>query len=109
VAGIFLGACWWPGWPRPRTHFLAADEVRWNYAPAGKNQPVGGAVPPGQVHTDGYVVPERAGPGPMDPSSVMWMYHSHTNEVGDDYAGLVGPMIITRAETPTTRTSSRAT
>jgi manganese oxidase len=45
----------------------------------------------------------------MDPSSVMWMYHSHTDEVGDDYAGLVGPMIITRAETPTTRTSSRAT
>jgi hephaestin len=27
----------------------------------------------------------------------MWMYHSHTNEVGDDYAGLVGPMVITKA------------
>ena len=188
--------------PQTRTYFLAADEVRWNYAPAGKNQltgrpfddtaatfvrrgpqrigstylkslyreytdatfktpkprppqwrhlgmlgpvirgvvgdrlqivfknnldrpvsihvhgvrydkasegasyadttdgprPVGGAVPPGQVHTYRYVVPERAGPGPMDPSSVMWMYHSHTDEVGDEYAGLVGPMVIARAD-----------
>jgi FtsP/CotA-like multicopper oxidase with cupredoxin domain len=43
-------------------------------------------------------VPERAGPGTMDGSSVMWMYHSHVDEVGDDYAGLVGPMIVTRAD-----------
>jgi len=42
-------------------------------------------------------VPERAGPGPMDSSSVMWMYHSHTDEVGDTYAGLEGAMVITRA------------
>jgi hephaestin len=40
-------------------------------------------------------VPERAGPGPHDPSSVVWMYHSHTDEIADGYAGLIGPMIIT--------------
>jgi len=40
-------------------------------------------------------VPNRAGPGPMDGSSVMWMYHSHSDEVGDTYAGLVGPVIVT--------------
>jgi FtsP/CotA-like multicopper oxidase with cupredoxin domain len=34
----------------------------------------------------------------MDGSSVMWMYHSHSDEVGDDYAGLVGPMVITKAD-----------
>jgi len=55
------------------------------------------AVAPHGTHTYKYTVPERAGPGPMDGSSVMWMYHSHSNEVGDDYAGLVGPMIITAA------------
>ncbi|MDJ0339140.1 multicopper oxidase domain-containing protein [Cryobacterium sp. PH31-O1] len=55
------------------------------------------AVPPGGVYTYTYQVPERAGPGPMDGSSVMWMYHAHTDEVADDYAGLVGPMVITRA------------
>jgi hephaestin len=34
----------------------------------------------------------------MDGSSVMWMYHSHADEVRDDYAGLVGPMVITAAD-----------
>jgi hephaestin len=26
----------------------------------------------------------------------MWMYHSHTDEVSDTYAGLIGPMVVTR-------------
>ncbi|MDQ0849731.1 FtsP/CotA-like multicopper oxidase with cupredoxin domain [Arthrobacter sp. B3I9] len=56
------------------------------------------AVAPGAVYTYSYKVPDRAGPGPMDGSSVVWMYHSHTDEVGDDYAGLVGPMVITEAD-----------
>ncbi|MBD1541908.1 multicopper oxidase domain-containing protein [Arthrobacter sp. IA7] len=54
-------------------------------------------VAPGATYTYSYEVPERAGPGPMDGSSVMWMYHSHTDEVADDYSGLVGPMVITKA------------
>jgi FtsP/CotA-like multicopper oxidase with cupredoxin domain len=55
-------------------------------------------VAPGKSYTYSYTVPERAGPAPMDGSSVMWMYHSHVDEVGDDYAGLVGPIIVTRAD-----------
>jgi hypothetical protein len=31
----------------------------------------------------------------MDASSVMWMYHSHTDEVSDTYSGLIGAMEIT--------------
>ena len=31
----------------------------------------------------------------MDGSSVMWMYHSHVDEVRDINTGLFGPMIIT--------------
>jgi manganese oxidase len=53
------------------------------------------AVPPGGTHVYVWPVPERAGPGPMDPSSVLWMYHSHTDEIRDVNAGLIGPMIIT--------------
>lgn len=53
-------------------------------------------VPPGKTHTYTWKVPERAGPGPNDPSSVVWLYHSHTNELKDVEAGLVGAMIITR-------------
>ena len=43
-------------------------------------------MPPGKTYTYSYAVPDRAGPGPMEGSSVMWMYHSHTDEVGDTYA-----------------------
>ena len=54
------------------------------------------AVPPGKTHTYTWRVPERAGPGPNDPSSVVWLYHSHTNELKDVESGLVGAMIVSR-------------
>ena len=56
----------------------------------------GDAVPTGGNYTYIWQVPERAGPGPHDPSSIVWMYHSHVDEVGDTYAGLAGPIIVTR-------------
>jgi FtsP/CotA-like multicopper oxidase with cupredoxin domain len=52
-------------------------------------------VPPGTTHAYTWQVPDRAGPGPGDGSSVLWMYHSHTDEVKDSYSGLIGPLIIT--------------
>jgi len=55
------------------------------------------AVPPGDTHVYTWKVPPRAGPAAHDGSSVMWMYHSHTDEVGDTNAGLMGPMIVTAA------------
>ena len=54
------------------------------------------SVAPGHTYTYNWTAPERSGPGPMEGSSTMWMYHSHVNEVGDTNAGLMGPMIITR-------------
>ena len=54
------------------------------------------AVPPGKTHLYTWEVPERAGPGPNDPSSIVWLYHSHTNELKDIESGLIGAMIITR-------------
>jgi FtsP/CotA-like multicopper oxidase with cupredoxin domain len=53
------------------------------------------AVPPGGTHQYTWQVPERAGPAPGDVNSVMWMYHSHTDEYRDPNSGLLGPMIIT--------------
>jgi FtsP/CotA-like multicopper oxidase with cupredoxin domain len=55
----------------------------------------GDAVAPHQQYVYTWQVPDRAGPGPMDGSSVMWMYHSHTDEVPDVFSGLLGPMEIT--------------
>ena len=54
------------------------------------------AVPPGKTHTYIWRVPERSGPGPNDPSSVVWLYHSHVNELKDVESGLIGAMIVTR-------------
>jgi FtsP/CotA-like multicopper oxidase with cupredoxin domain len=53
------------------------------------------AVAPGDTHTYVWPVPRRAGPGPNDPSSIAWIYHSHTDEPADTNAGLIGPIIIT--------------
>ncbi len=54
------------------------------------------SVASGTTYTYEWKVPERAGPGPMEGSSTMWMYHSHVDEAGDTNAGLTGPMIVTR-------------
>jgi FtsP/CotA-like multicopper oxidase with cupredoxin domain len=55
-----------------------------------------GAVPPGSKHTYLWQVPERAGPGPSDPSSVFWLYHSHADELQDIASGLFGMIVVTR-------------
>jgi len=54
------------------------------------------AVAPGEEYTYTWEVPQRAGPGPNDPSSIAWMYHSHVDESDDTNTGLMGPIIITR-------------
>ncbi|HUL74475.1 MAG TPA: multicopper oxidase domain-containing protein [Vicinamibacterales bacterium] len=54
------------------------------------------AVPPGGTHTYTWQIPERAGPGPNDPSSLVWLYHSHTTEMLDVNAGMIGAIVVTR-------------
>ena len=56
----------------------------------------GYSVTPGDTYTYTWFVPERAGPGPGDPSSVIWMYHSHWVEPRDMNSGLLGPIIISK-------------
>jgi manganese oxidase len=51
--------------------------------------------PKGQ-YTYHWEVPERAGPGPSDADSVVWLYHAHDHEGVDIYAGLIGAIIVTR-------------
>lgn len=72
-----------------------AEGAPYNDGTSGADQ-ADDAVPPGETYTYHWEVPERAGPGHHDQSSVIWMYHSHTDEIADGYAGLIGPMIITR-------------
>lgn len=61
---------------------------------AGDKQ--GASVAPGHTFTYTWDVPDRSGPGPGDGSSVMWMYHSHVDEVADVNTGPIGAMVVTR-------------
>jgi manganese oxidase len=60
------------------------------------DQKIGSMVPPGATFTYEWRVPERAGPGPEDPSSIVWLYHSHVDEYKDVASGLVGAIIVAR-------------
>lgn len=55
----------------------------------------GNVVAPGETFTYVWEVPERAGPGPNDASSVVWPYHSHVDAIKDPNSGLVGAIIVT--------------
>ncbi|MGB5241885.1 MAG: multicopper oxidase domain-containing protein [Prochlorococcaceae cyanobacterium] len=57
---------------------------------------LGNAVSAGGTFTYRWQVPPRSGPGPADPDSIAWPYHSHVNEVSDTSAGLVGAIVIHR-------------
>jgi len=61
---------------------------------SGTNR-AGTGVPSGSTRTYTWPVPERAGPGPSEPSSVLWMYYSDVRMTEDMTTGLIGPMIIT--------------
>ena len=65
------------------------------YQDHGSPERKGNAVPPGETFTYTWIASERAGPGPMDGSSVLWMYHSHVSEGQDVNSGLIGPLIVT--------------
>jgi len=55
-----------------------------------------GGVPPGATHVYTWEIPERAGPGLGDPSSIFWLYHSHADELRDVASGLFGGIVVTR-------------
>lgn len=74
----------------------AAEGAMTNDATSGADR-ADDAVAPGQTHVYEWKVPERAGPGPNDPSSVVWLYHSHVDSVRDPNSGLIGAIIVTRA------------
>ena len=94
---VFRNTCPFPTSVHPHGVFYGKASEGAPYADGtGGADKADDAVATGHRHVYTWRVPERAGPGPGDGSSVMWMYHSHVDEVGDTYAGLTGPMVITR-------------
>jgi FtsP/CotA-like multicopper oxidase with cupredoxin domain len=72
-----------------------SEGADYNDGTSGRDQS-DGCVAPGATHTYTWQVPERAGPGPKDPSSLFWLYHSHCDELRDVASGLFGVIVITR-------------
>ena len=72
-----------------------SEGADYNDGTAGADKTDGG-VPPGATHVYTWQIPERAGPGPNDPSSIFWLYHSHTDELRDVASGLFGAIVVTR-------------
>ena len=91
---VFLNRLPFPASIHPHGVFYSKRAEGAPYADGTKG--LGDAVAPGQRYTYVWKGPPRAGPGPMDGSSVLWMYHSHVDEVGDTNTGLIGPMVVTR-------------
>ncbi|MDE0010508.1 MAG: multicopper oxidase domain-containing protein [Candidatus Poribacteria bacterium] len=56
----------------------------------------GAAVRPGSMFTYHWEADSDAAPGPNDPSSIVWLYHSHVNAVTEVYDGLIGTIVVTK-------------
>ena len=61
------------------------------YLPVAK----GGFVAPGARYTYHWFANETSGPGPGQPSSIVWWYHAHVDPGIEINAGLLGPIIVT--------------
>ena len=61
------------------------------YIPFGK----GDRVAPGRRFTYHWFANATSGPGPGQPSSIVWWYHSHVDPGIEINAGLLGPIIVT--------------
>lgn len=64
-----------------------------HYNPAGR----GASVLPGGRYTYHWLADKGSGPGPDDPSSRVWWYHSHVEAEVEINAGLMGPILVTAA------------
>jgi FtsP/CotA-like multicopper oxidase with cupredoxin domain len=62
------------------------------YEPSGAAR---GIVAGGERYTYTWVVDENAGPLATEPSSKVWLYHSHVEHDHEIYAGLIGTLVIT--------------
>ena len=86
-------------WNRARGHYsvhphgvrYTKDHEGAHYASTG----AGGRVAPSGRFTYTWTADEQSGPGPTDPSSIVWWYHSHVDEPTDVNAGLLGPLVVT--------------
>jgi manganese oxidase len=61
------------------------------YIPFGR----GDRVAPGRRFTYHWFANAASGPGPGQPSSIVWWYHAHVDPAMEINSGLLGPIIVT--------------
>jgi len=61
------------------------------YLPFGK----GDRIAPGRRYTYHWFANAASGPGPGQPSSIVWWYHAHVDPGTEVNAGLMGPIVVT--------------
>jgi hypothetical protein len=61
------------------------------YLPVAK----GAFVAPGARYTYHWLANQGSGPGPGQPSSIVWWYHSHVDPGMEINSGLLGPIVVT--------------
>jgi hypothetical protein len=73
-------------------HGLRYDKINEGslYLPVAK----GGFVAPGARYTYHWFANAASGPGPGQPSSIVWWYHAHVDAAIEINAGLLGPIIV---------------
>lgn len=81
-----------------RSHSMHPHGLRYDkdnegslYLPTGR----GSMVSPGGHFTYHWFADADSGPGPNDPSSIVWWYHSHVDDPTETNSGLLGPIIVT--------------
>ncbi len=70
--------------------------VRYDKANEGADGGAGALIFPEKRYTYTWLVDEESGPGPNDPSSVVWLYHSHVVAEEEMNLGLIGTIVVTR-------------
>lgn len=71
--------------------------VKYDKNNSGADGGAGGSILPGESYTYTWTVDEQAGPGPNDPSSIVWLYHSHVMSEEETNLGLIGTIVVTGA------------
>ncbi|HKW44970.1 MAG TPA: multicopper oxidase domain-containing protein [Candidatus Eremiobacteraceae bacterium] len=78
-------------------HFKNLTTIPMDIAAGGvPSIPAARAVAAGGTRTYRWPVGIADGPGPRDESSVVYTYASNVRQSGDELAGLIGPLIVTR-------------
>lgn len=70
--------------------------VRYDKSNEGADGGIGASILPEKRYTYTWLVDKASGPGPNDPSSVVWLYHSHVVAEEEMNLGLIGTIIVVR-------------